>query len=112
MGAELFHADRRTDLIVNIRNFTNAPKDQSVNAVLGYNRCFFFLRSAQKRYNYCGITSIKCRYCSTDWTIRFLVSDTGKKFSLLQNTQTGSGTNTGSIQWETGFFPVDEAAGA
>ena len=40
MGAELFHADRRTDvrrdmtkLIVAFRNFANAPKNQSVNAV-------------------------------------------------------------------------------
>jgi len=32
--AELFHADRRTDmtqLILNIRNYANAPKNQSVN---------------------------------------------------------------------------------
>ena len=33
VGAEFFHADRRTDIIVNICNFTNMPKNQSVNAV-------------------------------------------------------------------------------
>jgi len=34
MGAELFHADRQTDmtkLIVALRNFANAPKDQHVH---------------------------------------------------------------------------------
>jgi hypothetical protein len=36
VGAELLHVDRQTDmmkLIVGFRNFTNAPKNQSVNAV-------------------------------------------------------------------------------
>jgi hypothetical protein len=38
MGAELFHADGRTDmtkLIVAFRNFANASKNQPVNAVQG-----------------------------------------------------------------------------
>ena len=36
VGAELFHADGRTDmtgLTVAFRNFVNAPKNQPVNAV-------------------------------------------------------------------------------
>ena len=36
VGAKLFHADRRTDvtkLLVGFRNFTNATKNQLVNAV-------------------------------------------------------------------------------
>jgi hypothetical protein len=35
-GAEMFHADRRTEMVkltVAFRNFANAPKNQSVNAV-------------------------------------------------------------------------------
>jgi hypothetical protein len=46
--AELFHAeggtDRRADttkLIVAVSNYTNAPKNQSVNAVQWNNRCLF-----------------------------------------------------------------------
>jgi hypothetical protein len=38
VGAELFHADGRTDmtkLIVAFRNFANAPKSQLVNVVEG-----------------------------------------------------------------------------
>jgi hypothetical protein len=44
VGAELFHADGRTDmtkLTAAFRNFSNAPKNQSVNAVWGNNRCLF-----------------------------------------------------------------------
>ena len=44
VGAELFNADGRTDmtmLIVAFRNFANAPKNQSVNAVCRNNRCLF-----------------------------------------------------------------------
>ena len=43
-GAELLHADRQTNmmkLIVAFRNFANALKNQSVNAVKGNNRCLF-----------------------------------------------------------------------
>jgi len=45
VGAELFNADRRTDmmeLIVAFRNSAYAPKSQSVNVVYGNKRCLFW----------------------------------------------------------------------
>jgi len=44
VGAELFHADRQTDmtkLIVCFWQICERPQNQSVNAVQGNNRCLF-----------------------------------------------------------------------
>jgi hypothetical protein len=54
VGAELFHADGRTDitkLIVAFRNFANAPKNNSVNAV--YREITAVLGSIQNTYLHC-----------------------------------------------------------
>jgi hypothetical protein len=53
VGAELFNVDGRTDmkmLIVAFRNFSNAPENQSVNAVCRNNRCLFW--DPYKTYKY------------------------------------------------------------
>jgi len=53
-GAELFHADGRTDmtkLTAAFRNFSNAPKNQSVNVVWGNNRCLFSDPHKTHKYN-------------------------------------------------------------
>jgi len=44
VAAELLQADRQSQMkkpVVAFRNFANAPKIQSVNAVQGNNRCLF-----------------------------------------------------------------------
>jgi hypothetical protein len=49
MGAELLHADGRTDmtkLIFSFRNFATAPK----NAVTKYEKPIYRIRSADKKY--------------------------------------------------------------
>jgi hypothetical protein len=55
VGAELFHADGRTDmtkLIVALRNTANEPKNKSVNAVYG-NKRRFISETHTNTHQYC-----------------------------------------------------------